>query len=430
MMSQSKRTKSFDDTIDNSLLDPSKQDSNVNPRLPVSIAELNIKPYKCLRCGFRSDRKSDTLRHIRVKHSLSMHPVKFLRIMSIKEASDSIEQYENLRLYKKIKNFNTVNNSDGASVETMDMNIDENADSEKPTNSEYSDDQYPTHSPNSDFNLNHEEDFTKTKADFYRCPFCSFKNLNKHVMRRHLVIHFSGSQSVRVTNPVYRCSLCSFRSKWQFFVKKHITMHHLSVRNAYVLRYPGKSSKKAHLDTDNAQVISPHMSEEILTETSLSEAVSPYEESPESDQIENTPHNEPNDPNKQIESITLTDYNGHSFQALFYVSCSNDANMNSSTVTTEPPLPLSPLSNKKKSFFCKTCPYTTKNYINLKQHLLQHSYMPDAAKCRYCDFYAAQPRLLKPHEALHAEYEPTDSGNVAKRTANTQMVHVWCLNEW
>ena len=363
-----------------------------------------------------------------------MHTVKFLRIMSIKEASDSIEQYENLRLYKKIKNFNTVNNSDGASTETTDMangDIDENAESERPTGSEYSDD----HSPNNEFQHDENDFTTKTKADFYRCPFCEFKNLNKHVMRRHLVIHFSGSQSVKVTNPVYRCSLCSFRSKWQFFVKKHITVHHLSVRNAYVLRYPGKSSRKAHIiDSDSVNgggQTSPNMFEEILeTETSSPEAVSPYEQSkqsPESvDQVENTPHNEPahNDTNKQMESITLTDHNGQSFQALFYVSSSNDANMNSSTtMNTDPPLPLSPLSNKKKSFFCKTCPYTTKNYINLKQHLLQHSYVPESAKCRYCDFYAAQQRLLKPHETLHAEYEPIDSLNVSKRTHNAPLVH-------
>ena len=71
-------------------------------RLPVSIAELNIKPYKCLKCGFRSDRKSDTLRHIRIKHDLEAAlAYKFLKIMSIKDASDSIEEYEATRSYRK-----------------------------------------------------------------------------------------------------------------------------------------------------------------------------------------------------------------------------------------------------------------------------------------------------------------------------------------
>jgi hypothetical protein len=71
-------------------------------RLPVSIAELNIKPYKCLRCGFRSDRKSDTLRHIRIKHDLeALQAYKFLKIMSIKDASESIEEYEATRTYRK-----------------------------------------------------------------------------------------------------------------------------------------------------------------------------------------------------------------------------------------------------------------------------------------------------------------------------------------
>lgn len=84
-------------------------------RLPVSIAELNIKPYKCLKCGFRSDRKSDTLRHIRVKHALQpLQAFKFLRIMSIKEASETIDQYESTRLYKKVRpvnrDYNLINN--------------------------------------------------------------------------------------------------------------------------------------------------------------------------------------------------------------------------------------------------------------------------------------------------------------------------------
>ena len=71
-------------------------------RLPVSIAELNIKPYKCLKCGFRSDRKSDTLRHIRIKHDLEpMQAYKFLKIMSIKDASETIEEYESTRTYRK-----------------------------------------------------------------------------------------------------------------------------------------------------------------------------------------------------------------------------------------------------------------------------------------------------------------------------------------
>jgi len=200
-------------------------------RLPVSIAELNIKPYKCLKCGFRSDRKSDTLRHIRVKHAMAVNAVKFLHIMSISEASETIEQYENLRLYKKIKNFSSASN---ASNSNSPMGMD--------TSSENNQNFREEEEAKSQASFEHNYQNKRQKAiDFYRCPFCKFKNCDKHVMRRHLVIHFSGAQTVRVTNPVYRCSICNFRSKWQFFVKKHITQQHLSVRNAYVLKYPAKS---------------------------------------------------------------------------------------------------------------------------------------------------------------------------------------------
>lgn len=220
---------------------------NRNNRLPVSIAELNIKPYKCLKCGFRSDRKSDTLRHIRVKHSMGTQAVKYLRILSIKEASESIEQYENMRLYKKIKNFNTVHNSNCDVTENSenvngysDQTYSENSEIKKVDGSQCDEHFFDDNT----LSETQGQSESKSMQDYYRCPFCSFKDSNKHVMRRHLVIHFSGAQSVRVTNPVYRCSLCTFRSKWQFFVKKHITTHHLSVRNAYVLRYPAKPGKK------------------------------------------------------------------------------------------------------------------------------------------------------------------------------------------
>jgi len=166
---------------------------------------------------------------------MSVNAVKFLRILSISEASESIEQYENMRLYKKIKNFSSASNASNSNS-PMNTSADNNRtfiDEEEETKSQVS------------FDHSHLQQRRQQQAeqafDFYRCPFCKFKNCDKHVMRRHLIIHFSGAQTVRVTNPVYRCSICTFRSKWQFFVKRHITQQHLSVRNAYVLKYPAKS---------------------------------------------------------------------------------------------------------------------------------------------------------------------------------------------
>ena len=86
-------------------------------RLPVSVAELNIKPYKCLRCGFRSDRKSDTLRHIKVKHNFQQ-PFSLLKILSIREASSSIELYERTKASKRMMRnaaANTIENISGTS---------------------------------------------------------------------------------------------------------------------------------------------------------------------------------------------------------------------------------------------------------------------------------------------------------------------------
>jgi len=252
---------------------------NRNNRLPVSIAELNIKPYKCLKCGFRSDRKSDTLRHIRVKHMQTVNAVKFLRIMSIKEASDTIEAYENMRLYKKIKNFNSESTAPNIYEEALSqyestVNINSeaiksnehsfipdtppstslsmkstascsftssnnNKSNSKPTGNSVEVETSPT------INATKEIEECRDKAeccDYYRCPFCSFKNVSKLIMRRHLAVHFSSTQKIRI-NPVFRCNICSFKSKWKFSVKKHILMNHSLVKNAYVLKVVNNRQK-------------------------------------------------------------------------------------------------------------------------------------------------------------------------------------------
>ena len=101
-------------------------------RLPVSVAELNIKPYKCLRCGFRSDRKSDTLRHIKVKHNFQQ-PFSLLKILSIKEASNTIEQYERTKASKKVMRnasnaqLNATNTATTAATNTVLKNINNTA---------------------------------------------------------------------------------------------------------------------------------------------------------------------------------------------------------------------------------------------------------------------------------------------------------------
>lgn len=245
-------------------------------------------------------------------------------------------------------------------------------------------------------------------------------------MRRHLVIHFSGTQSVRVTNPVYRCSICTFRSKWQFFVKKHITTHHLSVRNAYVLRYnakPGKADQikiKPEIEDSASNDGNGIGQEEVQIEDEMSieheENIVDENQLINDQLVENECHSDidfdNNTENKKIETLNLTGHDGQSFQASYCVTGLSASQL------LEPEAPLSPMANRKKGYHCQTCPYTTKTYNNIRQHLLNHHFVPEHVKCRYCEFYVSHQRLLKAHEAIHPEFEELPEHSALKRNSS------------
>lgn len=253
-------------------------------RLPVSIAELNIKPYQCLKCGFRSDRKSDTLRHIRVKHSIQpLQAFKFLRIMSIKEASETIDEYESTRLYKKVK----PNTRDYALINTLVQQTNQNLDpSSALSNLKHLSKNTPSgqtppqsinsqfintnpvqiHRPNplnsqystrsnvgltlpfkseSDHHLNGELN-GKPCNDYFRCPYCSFKHKSRACMKKHLSNHFYANNIKQ--NLIYKCSACNYKSDWQYTCKKHILTSHLpSGINAQVVKVVPKNKKKMRI---------------------------------------------------------------------------------------------------------------------------------------------------------------------------------------
>ena len=227
--------------------------SNGVERLPVSVAELNIKPYKCLKCGFRSDRKSDTLRHIKVKHC-TQQPFSLLKILSIKEASDTIEQYERLKGINRksrpsipisLNSLNSTLNNNNSNANNGSLNRTEivvnNAQANNAgrlnlrrslPNEAILANNNASKSQNSLANGVNEH---KSSVDYYKCPFCVFKHANKMSMRRHLLNHYE-MDTIKQHKPVYRCNTCSFKSQWQFSVKKHIVTSHLGVPNANVVR--------------------------------------------------------------------------------------------------------------------------------------------------------------------------------------------------
>jgi hypothetical protein len=214
-------------------------------RLPVSIAELNIKPYKCLKCGFRSDRKSDTLRHIRVKHELEpLHAFKFLRIMSIKEASETIEEYESTRLFRKStsrvvsRDYNLINSlvvSQATAQSPVGLN---RSSSSNMVQNHMSPKRMslPTvpHQNLPPIKTTTTKTAPLVSLDYFRCPICLFKHRSRLVMKKHLANHYHSNEIN--SNPIYQCNLCGFKAGWQFTVKKHIITSHVANPNAAVVR--------------------------------------------------------------------------------------------------------------------------------------------------------------------------------------------------
>lgn len=257
---------------------PGEQNGGVE-RLPVSIAELNIKPYKCLKCGFRSDRKSDTLRHIRVKHSVdTLHAFKFLRIMSIKEASETIEEYESTRLFRKstprvvsrdfalinsiVQQNNTstsqspkpppfVNNSLVGSPNTRAASF--MAQGSSPLTRVVPNGnglKLPLIQASKPFVNSAVVKTTTSKQaplaslDYFRCPICLFKHRSRLVMKKHLANHYY-TNDLKQT-PVYGCNMCSFKASWQFTVKKHILSTHVANPNAFVVKLNQQQSNRTN----------------------------------------------------------------------------------------------------------------------------------------------------------------------------------------
>lgn len=490
--------------------DPRNNKEETVDRLPVSIAELNIKPYKCTKCGFRSDRKSDTLRHIRVKHD-EKQAFAFLKILSIKVASETIAHYEsskasrrsmrnsrsfsshvhasdtnnsaslntsqtpagatNTNSFNRQLNNNNNNNSIDSASTSMKLPIVSVVNSlnnglaafRRPQQQ-----QQQNHHQQQNNNLGiirpnmtkKVEKELQVAIDYYKCPFCSFKHANKMVMRRHLAIHFRGSESSKVI-PHFRCSSCSFKSLWQYTVKNHIVKCHLGASNSVqCLKVLSKNNRKTDVGdekvdhtNENSYFHNHHHNnnyqdddDENENETNTNEYINNnnnnsnvHEDNFTSSNNNDTTANKNNsssrgavleaeatpsigDEEKQVESTVLTAYDGTKFTASYLVynphlpnglnsslNGSNQYNSNNSSFQNQ---------NKKKMFFCQSCPYKTINYSNLKQHLLMHRYHDGFYKCRYCVYYVSMLRLLKQHEILHPEYEARETVKEARRKAS------------
>ncbi|RNA39941.1 zinc finger Xfin-like [Brachionus plicatilis] len=393
-------------------------------KLPVSIAELNIKPYQCLKCGFRSDRKSDTLRHIRVKHDVQpLQAFKFLKILSIKEASETIDEYESTRLYKKVKpvsrDYALINSLVQQTSHSVDAGSALKSLVKTPTISSQFintnpvhihrpnplNSQYSTRSNAALNSLSAHSQSSSVKHHYFRCPYCSFKHKSRACIKKHLSNHFFANDIRQ--NVVYKCSACTFKSEWQYTCKKHILTSHLgrevSARVVKVFPRSGSSHKRIKIlikrseGGAQAQFVCRQNTD---TDTDTDTHGQIYHNDQEND---NCVQSFEDEEKMCQESVMLTGYDGQQFAATYMVSNVSMFNGSQNGANGVP------FGKKAKLFLCQSCPYKTSNYCTLKQHLLQHKFRDGFYKCRYCPYYVGMIRLLKQHEIIHKEYAPRES---------------------
>lgn len=317
--------------------------------------------------------------------------------------------------------------------------------------------------------------------DYYRCPICVFKHRSRLVMKKHLNTHYHGNQlkqnPVYQCNICAYKSEWQYAVK-KHIIKSHLTNEnaacvkliagleqhqHQQQRHA---NKPSSSGKKLKINFkfSNAR-FRPSTATEYRSDSDQTESNShsnPYfrnaynepdeDDDDDVDQFDNNYENgddtaadntntyesqqspykqqglmnysldcTQDDSVKVVETIMLTDYDGVEFPSSYLVSggsnsLNNKYNVNSTVIGG--PLNGANSQPQKKMFFCQACPYNTKNYCNLKQHLLQHRFREGYFKCRYCAYFVSMIRLLKQHEILHSDYVPRENIKAQKSTSS------------
>lgn len=365
------------------------------------------RQFKCSVCPYRSNWRSDLLRHIKRKHGVSKG---HLIILSIEEAKESLDNYDyNPR--KRRRN-TTGSTGDGETKEGGD-------EESKPKPAKFSE--------------------ADKMGRIWKCARCSFVNKDKMIVARHLY----SLHRVRA----FTCTKCNYATNHRSSAYRHIKQRHetdnISIckigikyirydpsRHTYVKSakekakaegkdidmcsaaavgengqlFPGfKNDDEENLRDENLKMEEGFEDEFDITQDEVSDEEDNDEEEEEKDTYTF----------KETFKCKLCTFQSGWRSAVCrhirqkhkstnyqrHIKCVKKFVKNNGVEEQE--------EKDLKQYLCTVCPYRTAKHSLLMLHMNCHK--PQAGvqqeKCKYCPYYVKAPRLIQQHERLHLEEE-------------------------
>ncbi|KAG1688795.1 Krueppel-like factor 1 [Nymphon striatum] len=346
------------------------------------VQHLNMRPYMCSVCGYRSNWQWDVTKHIKVKmNKLGTHQT--AEVLLIHEAGE-----KNYEKYKPFLKF-----------------IEER----QPV---------PKISPNSEGNAKTAEvdsstrEFQETSDEktLHQCAKCGYQSGSKEFLEEHIIAHLTsylipGQGSITKLEDIdtysqlysvnqdqngelFMCSVCPYKTRNIEYVNFHIKQH-----------YPKP-------ETTNRCLFCPYW---VKFEKNLLKHYNLHVSSPVNFL-------------KELNSLMVL--NVSSTGSTVNEDNDNDGDCNDEGDSSSP---------KRRKFSCKRCPYTSKNRSQCLYHMQFHEQDSNMLhKCSKCNYSVSHLHLLQQHIKLHedpsaeslqaSEMKPESSSEEANGITNKQNI--------
>lgn len=361
------------------------------------------RQFKCSACPYRSNWRSDLLRHIKRKHGVTKG---HLIILTIEEAKESLTTYDyNPRKRRRSGAFGSNNEESG----------------------EQEDGAPKPKAPKSD---------ADKMGRIWKCARCSFVNKDKMVVARHLY----SSHRIRA----FTCTKCHYATNHRSSAYRHIKQRHetdnisiCKIGIKYIRYDPSRHTyvksavEKAKADGINVDVSSAagvgengqlfpgwencdNLTDENLkmeedVDDEFDSAIEATDEEEEKDEVQDTYVFKET---FQCRLCTFqsswrscvcrhirqkhksTNYQRHIKSIKKIVkNIGHDEEMKK--------------NENQKQYVCTVCPYRTakNNLLTLHMNCHKPQLGVQQEKCKYCPYYVKAPRLIQQHERLHVEEE-------------------------